>query len=92
VQGNHSIHRDGFSVGPEVDLCDACGGRPEPTCEEIWDRIAETPAPEPPAQCWGELAVGNGQTLVCALPRHTRGDHQAADGTRWLARRRRGAY
>lgn len=38
--GNYSIHRDGFGEGPEVPLCDTCGGKPEPTCEEIWARIA----------------------------------------------------
>ncbi len=41
AQGNHAIHRDGFGEGPEVPLCDACGAYPEPTCEQIWARIAE---------------------------------------------------
>ncbi len=41
AEGNHAIHRDGFLVGPEVDLCDACGGKMTPTCEEIWERIAQ---------------------------------------------------
>lgn len=40
VQGNYSIHRDGFGEGPEVDLCDDCGKDPLPTCEDIWDRIS----------------------------------------------------
>ena len=40
AEGNHSIHRDGFGVGPEVDLCDMCGGSETPTCEEIWWRIS----------------------------------------------------
>jgi len=35
-----SIHRDGFAIGPEVPLCDACGGHELPSCEEIWERIA----------------------------------------------------
>lgn len=39
--GNFSIHRDGFGVGPEVPLCDACGGHEEPSGPEIWDRIAQ---------------------------------------------------
>lgn len=39
-QGNFSIHRDGFGVGPEVPLCDGCGQDMEPSCAEIWDRIA----------------------------------------------------
>jgi hypothetical protein len=41
AQGNYSIHRDGFCVGPEVDLCDGCGGAPTPTEREIWDAIAQ---------------------------------------------------
>lgn len=45
AQGNFAIHRDGFGVGPEVDLCDDHGGYETPTCEEIWARIAR-PAPE----------------------------------------------
>lgn len=40
-QGNYAIHRDGFGDGPEVPLCDRCGGYPVPTCEEIWERIRE---------------------------------------------------
>lgn len=41
AEGNAAIHRDGFGVGPQVDLCDACGTHETPTCEEIWERIAE---------------------------------------------------
>lgn len=40
AEGNYSIHRDAFGVGPEVDLCDAHGSEATPTCEEIWERIA----------------------------------------------------
>jgi hypothetical protein len=40
AEGNYSIHRDGFGVGPEVDLCNGCGGSPRPTTKEIWARIA----------------------------------------------------
>lgn len=40
AQGNYSIHRDGFGVGPEVDLCDGCGGQELPTCDEIWMRTS----------------------------------------------------
>lgn len=40
AEGNCAIHRDGFGVGPEVDLCDACGSYETPTCDEIWERIA----------------------------------------------------
>lgn len=36
-----TIHRDGFGEGPEVPLCRACGEHETPTCEELWDRIAE---------------------------------------------------
>ena len=28
-------------VGPEVPLCDECGGDPSPSCPEIWARIKE---------------------------------------------------
>lgn len=41
AEGNYSIHRDGFGDGPEVDLCDRHGEGWEPSCEEIWERIAE---------------------------------------------------
>ena len=41
AEGNHTIHRDGFCIGPEVPLCDACGSHLTPTCEEIWDVIAQ---------------------------------------------------
>ncbi len=44
AQGNYSVHRDAFGEGPEVDLCDECGGNPEqPTLQEIWTRITTTP-------------------------------------------------
>ena len=43
-QGMHSIHRDGFGVGPEVPLCNACGSRETPSCAAIWDRIAKPSA------------------------------------------------
>jgi hypothetical protein len=35
----HSIHRDGFGVGPEVLLCCACGANETPTLAELWARI-----------------------------------------------------
>lgn len=41
AEGRFSIHRDGFCVGPEVDLCDACGSEPEPTLADLWASIAE---------------------------------------------------
>ncbi len=44
AQGNHAIHRDGFGDGPEVDLCDACGSKETPTCEEIWENIRKKAA------------------------------------------------
>lgn len=40
-EGNYAIHRDGFCIGPEVPLCDACGSEPEPTCADIWYEISE---------------------------------------------------
>lgn len=48
AEGNFSIHRDGFGVGPEVELCDNCAAYPAPTCEEIWEVIAE-PSDDPGA-------------------------------------------
>lgn len=41
AEGNHKIHRDGFGVGPQVDLCDAHGSGRLPSCEQIWNRIAQ---------------------------------------------------
>ena len=41
AEGNYSIHRDGFDVGPEVALCDACGGLEVPTTGDIWARIGQ---------------------------------------------------
>lgn len=43
AEGNFSIHRDGFSEGPEVELCDNCGGKQEPTLFEIWSQISQSP-------------------------------------------------
>ena len=40
AEGEYSIHRDGFSVGPEVPLCNACGSGESPSCEEIWGKIS----------------------------------------------------
>jgi hypothetical protein len=40
AQGNATIHRDGFGLGPEVALCDACGCHALPSREEIWSNIA----------------------------------------------------
>lgn len=37
---NYSIHRDDFSIGPEVPLCDWCGAPDGPTCSQIWDKIS----------------------------------------------------
>jgi hypothetical protein len=41
AEGNYAIHRDGFGIGPEVDLCDECGQYPKPTCEDIWEEISQ---------------------------------------------------
>lgn len=38
--GEYSIHRDGYGLGPEVELCDACGAHDGPTCEELFRMIA----------------------------------------------------
>lgn len=44
AEGNFSVHRDGFSVGPEVPLCDACGSGSTPTLSDIWTKIAQRSA------------------------------------------------
>jgi hypothetical protein len=41
AEGNYAIHRDGFGEGPEVPLCDRCGGRPWPTESTIWAKIGQ---------------------------------------------------
>ncbi len=41
-EGTFAIHRDGLGLGPEVPLCNGCGGLEEPTCERIWARISKT--------------------------------------------------
>lgn len=41
AEGEYSIHRDGFGVGPEVPLCNACGREETPTCDDLWRRIAK---------------------------------------------------
>lgn len=41
AEGEYSVHRDGFGVGPEVDLCERCGSQPTPSLREIWERIAQ---------------------------------------------------
>lgn len=41
VEGNYAIHRDGgIGLGPEVPLCDECGGSPDLECDEIWARTS----------------------------------------------------
>lgn len=34
-----TIHRDGFCEGPEVPLCESCGGHELPTCQDLWAAI-----------------------------------------------------
>lgn len=48
AEGNHSIERDGFGTGNEVDLCDPCGDGERPTLEEIWASIARRRTALPP--------------------------------------------
>ena len=40
AEGNFTIHRRPPCNGPEVPLCDACGGEDGPSCEEIWAVLA----------------------------------------------------
>lgn len=41
AEGNYSINRDDFDVGPTLPLCAAHGSTEWPTYEQIWARIAE---------------------------------------------------
>lgn len=41
AQGRFAMHRDGFGLGPQLPLCDRCGGNETPTCEEIWARALQ---------------------------------------------------
>lgn len=43
-EGNYAIHRDGFCKGPEVALCDACGGDAAPSLEEVRRHLGERAA------------------------------------------------
>jgi hypothetical protein len=43
-EGHYSVHRDAFGVGPEVELCAACGSGPSPTLREIWARTRQPEA------------------------------------------------
>lgn len=40
TEGNFAIHEHGFDIGNEVPLCDACGGFPFPTLDDVWQMIA----------------------------------------------------
>jgi hypothetical protein len=44
--GECSIHRDGYFKGPEVELCDTCGGPDGPTCEQLFAMIRRRQAVE----------------------------------------------
>jgi hypothetical protein len=41
AEGRYGVHRDGYGVGPLMDLCTACGAHDTPTLADIWDRIAK---------------------------------------------------
>lgn len=41
AEGTYSVHRDGFGVGPEVDLCNDCGSGDSPTLAAIWAHIGQ---------------------------------------------------
>lgn len=38
-RAHFGIHRDGFGQGPQVSICDACGGNEAITCEDLWAAI-----------------------------------------------------
>lgn len=56
AQGNYSIHRDAFGVGPEVPLCDNCGGKEEPAEVIIWAKIGQS---DECIQCEEEIRSGD---------------------------------
>lgn len=41
AEGRYGVHRDGYGVGPLMDLCDACGAHETPRLADIWERIAQ---------------------------------------------------
>ena len=57
AHGNYSIHRDGFGVGPQVALCDDCGGHLFPTCDAIWERISRRRKRPPATKARGRSAA-----------------------------------
>jgi len=56
AEGNYSIHRDGFGLGPEVPLCNACGSTPAPSEPLIWARIGQS---DECLQCEEEIRSGD---------------------------------
>lgn len=66
AEGNYSIHRDGFCVGPEVDLCDRHGSKRFPSCPDIWERIAARLA------MGEEIPLSEGTMVVDALEEPSR--------------------
>lgn len=40
TQGHHAVHRDGMDLGPEVPICDECGGNETPRLPLLWKAIA----------------------------------------------------
>lgn len=55
-EGQYSIHRDGYSLGPEVPLCDACGQGDSPSLTQIWARIGQSDVCE---SCDEEIRSGD---------------------------------
>lgn len=43
AEGKYSVHRDSFRRGPEVPLCNACGGMSGPSLDDIWEKIGILP-------------------------------------------------
>lgn len=41
AEGKYLIHRDGLGLGPEMALCNGCGGSSRPTEAEVWSRIGQ---------------------------------------------------
>ena len=70
AEGHYSIHRDGFGVGREVNLCDRDGRSFEPSCEIIWDALKGKRLPmsafapkEAQAKLWKEQICRCGHSI-----------------------------
>jgi hypothetical protein len=78
AQGNYSINRDAICDGPEVPLCDACGGGEEPTCEELWARIARRQTAHVEGRFCGSLSCTDEKCIEAECAALPLGGHMVA--------------